>query len=442
MAARAMTAKLAVALLLLLHPGCEVGALQTRSIGPPRWTMAMQATPTTSGALAGCVACVTGATRGIGRGIALGLAEQGAIVYISGRSLNASVSTEKELGGSLESVAAEIASMGGLAIPVQVDHRVDSQVEELFSRIESEQGRLDVLVNNAFQVPSNPHSDVEDKGLLFRPFWEQPGWFWDTFMTVGLRSHYVASVYAVPLMAKTAQAAAAAGAAAAAAAAAVTAPAGAVVGTAEAAAGTVAAIAGTPAAGTVGTAAGTAGTGRKPLIVHVSSWGGTTYSFNVAYGIGKAGVDRMAADMHIELQASNMDINCVSIYPGIVRTERMRDMLDSGEWEERSKLNTPKCFIESPELTGKAIAALYASDDASQNSGKVVVTAELAKKYSIVDPLSGITPPSIRSLKFLIPSVLLGKIAPDIRDTWEERLIKWSPDVFLPMFVMAEPRPE
>ncbi|KAJ1396684.1 hypothetical protein B484DRAFT_304517, partial [Ochromonadaceae sp. CCMP2298] len=306
-------------------------------------------------------------TRGIGRGIALGLAEQGATVYITGRSLNNSVTTEKELGGSLESVAAEIASLGGVAVPLQVDHRVDEQVEEVFRRIEREQGRLDILVNNAFQVPSRPDGK-EDKGLLFRPFWEQPGWFWDTFMTVGLRSHYVASCYAVPLMQKQAQAGAAAA--------------------------TVGAAAGTAGAG-VG-----AGAGRRPLIVHVSSWGGTTYSFNVAYGVGKAGVDRMAADMHIEMAKAGLAINCVSIYPGIVRTERMSDMLDSGEWDERSQLATPKCFVESPQLTGRAIAALYA--DPAVPSGKVVVTAELARKYAILDPLTGITPPSIRSLKFLI----------------------------------------
>lgn len=79
---------------------------------------------------------------------------------------------------------------------------------------------------------------------------------------------------------------------------------------------------------------------KKPVIIHISSFGGVSYSFNVAYGVGKAAVDRMSADMHIELKSEG--IACLSLYPGVVRTERMVSMLDTGEWEARTGLATPK----------------------------------------------------------------------------------------------------
>lgn len=150
-------------------------------------------------------------------------------------------------------------------------------------------------MNNAFQVPSPPDGST-DKSLLFRDYWEQPGWFWDQFINVGLRSHYVASCYAHPLMQRTESA----------------------------------------------HYSGSSGVGsQQPLVAHVSSFGGVSYSFNVAYGVGKAGVDRLARDMQIELQRSGSAVRCVSLYPGIVRTERMREILDSGEWEARTSFATP-----------------------------------------------------------------------------------------------------
>jgi NAD(P)-dependent dehydrogenase (short-subunit alcohol dehydrogenase family) len=148
--------------------------------------------------LKGITACVTGSSRGIGRGIALSLGEKGATVYITGRSgrENDILPADKNLGGCLEDVAAKINALGigildrheytdinelssalrigGVGIPVVVDHRDDNQVRALFDKIDSEQGRLDLLVNNAFQIPTRP-DNIYDKDLLFRDFWEQPG---------------------------------------------------------------------------------------------------------------------------------------------------------------------------------------------------------------------------------------------------------------------------
>ena len=121
---------------------------------------------------------------------------------------------------------------------------------------------------------------------------------------------------------------------------------------------------------------------QKPLIVHISSFGGVSYSFNVAYGVGKAGVDRMARDMNQEL--SKLGIICLSVYPGVVRTERMKEVLDSGTWRERTGLDLPQEFIESPKLTGQVIATLFhkGSEDGflDQMAGKVLQNCVIFNK--------------------------------------------------------------
>ncbi|VDD84359.1 unnamed protein product, partial [Mesocestoides corti] len=97
--------------------------------------------------LRGFVCLVTGASRGIGRGIAVGLGECGATVYITARTLRPKgESGNSAAPGSLEETASEITARGGVVIPVAVDHSDDTQVADLFARIRREQkGRLDIL---------------------------------------------------------------------------------------------------------------------------------------------------------------------------------------------------------------------------------------------------------------------------------------------------------
>ncbi|VDP90247.1 unnamed protein product [Echinostoma caproni] len=143
------------------------------------------------------VCLVTGASRGIGRGIAIGLGERGATVYITGRTLKSA--EVGEAARSLEATAAEINSRGGKAIPVLVDHSDEGQVAALFQRIQREQrGRLDVLVNNVYSaVPFLFKS-------LKKPFYEcedlSPGEAWDLVNNVGLRNHYVCATLATKMM--------------------------------------------------------------------------------------------------------------------------------------------------------------------------------------------------------------------------------------------------
>ena len=102
------------------------------------------------GSLTGRVAVVTGASRGIGRGISLALADEGATVYVTGRTVTPG---SHPLPGTVGETAAEVDQRGGRGIAVQVDHGKDDEVAALFEQVAQEQGRLDLLVNNAFSLP-------------------------------------------------------------------------------------------------------------------------------------------------------------------------------------------------------------------------------------------------------------------------------------------------
>jgi dehydrogenase/reductase SDR family protein 1 len=139
--------------------------------------------------LTGKVAVVTGASKGIGKGIVEGLCEAGATVYFTGRTQSeASPPAPMTLQATQQSAAA----LGGEPIPVCLDHNNDAEVAALFERVKAEQGRLDILVNNVYQIPNPP--------AMGKGFWEHPVSVWDDQCGVGLRGYYVASVYAAPMM--------------------------------------------------------------------------------------------------------------------------------------------------------------------------------------------------------------------------------------------------
>jgi NAD(P)-dependent dehydrogenase (short-subunit alcohol dehydrogenase family) len=140
------------------------------------------------GTLDGKVALVTGASRGIGKGIALALAEQGATVYITGRTVKEG---DYYLPGTVGGTAAECNARGGKGIAVPCDHADQNQVAALFERIAAESGRLDILVNNAFIIPDDL---LEPKG-----FWEKPLSNWE-MMDVGVKSNFFAAWHAARIM--------------------------------------------------------------------------------------------------------------------------------------------------------------------------------------------------------------------------------------------------
>jgi NAD(P)-dependent dehydrogenase (short-subunit alcohol dehydrogenase family) len=141
----------------------------------------------------GSVAVVTGASRGIGKGIALALGEAGATVYVTGRS-DAGGTTEG-LPGTVRETAEAVTQRGGQGIPVRCDHGADADVEALFARVTQEQGRLGLLVNNVWGG-----YERFDWSRFGAPFWEQPLTHWSGMFESGVRAHLVASRLAVPLL--------------------------------------------------------------------------------------------------------------------------------------------------------------------------------------------------------------------------------------------------
>jgi NAD(P)-dependent dehydrogenase (short-subunit alcohol dehydrogenase family) len=147
--------------------------------------------------LRGRVALVTGASRGGGKGIALVLGEEGATVYVTGRSVRGEPTT---LGrpGTIDDTAEEVTARGGRGVAIRCDHTDDAQVDAVFSRIRAEQGRLDLLVNNAWSG-----YEISPDGSL--DFWEIEWRHWDLMFTGGLRATACASRLAAPMMIEAGQ---------------------------------------------------------------------------------------------------------------------------------------------------------------------------------------------------------------------------------------------
>jgi dehydrogenase/reductase SDR family member 1 len=207
--------------------------------------------------LEGSVAVVTGASRGLGKGIALGLGEAGATVYVTGRSTRAAAGP---LPGTIDETAAEVTALGGTGVAVRCDHTIDADVEALFAQVVRDQGRLDILVNNAL---ASPPQSVLWGG---QRFWELPVSLWDDLIDVGLRSHFVAARFAVHTM---------------------------------------------------------LGQGHG-LIVNVASHaagaGKTERSRSIVpYSVGKAGLHRLSGDMAVELRGTGIAV--ISVWPPASRTE-------------------------------------------------------------------------------------------------------------------------
>jgi NAD(P)-dependent dehydrogenase (short-subunit alcohol dehydrogenase family) len=266
--------------------------------------------------LSGRVAVVTGASRGIGKGIALELGAAGATVYITGRS-----AAPGRLPGTVHATAAEIDLLGGVGIPVVCDHHDDDAAERLFERIRNEHGRLDVLVNNVYNAPAAAR-------WLGKPFWEVPPRAWDETFDIGVRSHYVASVFAAPLLIESAG-----------------------------------------------------------LIANISSPGAERYMHNAVYGVAKAALDRLTSDMADDLAETGVTV--VSLWPGIVDTELLQMVPRDKDGRRVVTLPGEGTYdldsAESPRFPGRAVVALAADPNRRQRSGSAWRIADLAEEYGFTD---------------------------------------------------------
>lgn len=154
--------------------------------------------------LQGRVAVVTGASRGAGKGVAVELGAAGATVYVTGRSTRAapadSYSSILEhsqlhaLPGSIDETAEEVDRHGGRGVAVRCDHTIDEEVAQLMARVRRDEGRIDLLVNNAW----GGHESFNN--VFVAPFWEHPLSHWDAMFDRGVRNHVLASRHAAPIM--------------------------------------------------------------------------------------------------------------------------------------------------------------------------------------------------------------------------------------------------
>lgn len=256
-----------------------------------------------TGNLDGRVAVVTGSSRGIGRGTAIALGEQGATVYVTGRTTG-----DGEL--TIDATARLVEEVGGHGIAVQTDHGDDAQIAALFERVGATHGKLDILVNNVYKIPDPP--------AWGGGFWDHPVSIWDDQVGIGLRAHYVASWYAAPLLFAT---------------------------------------------------------GPGGFICNVSSPGGQSYHFSSSYGAGKAGLDRLSADMAIELEPKG--VACVSLYPGVVSTEFIVESLGQPDVEIEG--------AQTPLGVGRTVAALASVPDLMARSGSIQWVEDVAEEFDIVD---------------------------------------------------------
>jgi NAD(P)-dependent dehydrogenase (short-subunit alcohol dehydrogenase family) len=143
-------------------------------------------------------------SRGAGRAIALELGAAGATVYVTGRSTRGhpaqgydqllALSKLPAVPGTIDDTADEVTRLGGKGIAVRCDHTNEEDVARLFARVQDEQGRLDLLVNNAW----GGHESFD--GVFDAPFWQQQLKHWDTMFDRGVRNHLLSSRLAVPLM--------------------------------------------------------------------------------------------------------------------------------------------------------------------------------------------------------------------------------------------------
>eukprot|EP00938_MAST-03A_sp_MAST-3A-sp1_P006108 g6108.t1 len=327
--------------------------------------------------LNGRVALVTGGSRGSGRGFVHGLLEARATVYVTGRTRE-----------SLEKTC-ETSKRPDLCKIRVLDNSNDQELEDLFLDIMEIEGRLDVLVNNAYSALGY----WRRRELLGKPFWETDVELYDAVHDVGVRSHYRASVLAVRIMRNQA---------------------------------------------------------RGGVIVNTNSPGCLLYSMNVPYGMGKCAIDKMSADMSVELDFDSSDVTVVSWWPkSPMRTEEIRTV-DDGRSSRRGNL-PGMGFLRFDQLydtalagsllmEGRALATFVRDRSRNSFSGLAVQSAQLASRYNLRDERQIRSPPLL-SLKFLLflfrPLHDLTKIESGggVASALQQFLFGTLPDISIPQFI-------
>jgi len=272
--------------------------------------------------LTGKIALVAGATRGAGRQIAVQLGAAGATVYATGRSSRAGRS-ELDRPETIEETAELVTAAGGTGIAVRVDHLVPEQVRDLVTRIDTEQGRLDVLVNDVWGA--DPLITWE------KPVWEQPLEAGFRTLRLAIDTHIITAHFAVPLLIRR--------------------PGGLVV---------------------------EIGDGTK-------AYNDGTYRLSVFYDLAKVSVNRLAFSWGHELKPHGG--TAVALSPGWIRSEAMLEIFGVTEenWRDGAAKDPHFLISETPAFVGRAVAALAADDDRARWNQASVSAGELAQVYGFTD---------------------------------------------------------
>ena len=276
-----------------------------------------------AGPLAGKVALVAGATRGAGRGTAVALGEAGATVYCTGRSTRERRS-EYDRPETIEETAELVTAAGGTGIAVAVDHLEPDQVRELARRIDAEQGRLDVLVN-----------DIWGGERLFE--WNAPVWEHDLanglrLLRLALDTHLVTSHFALPLLIRQ--------------------PGGLVV----------------------------------EMTDGTREYNDSRYRNSVFYDLAKTAVIRLAFAQSVELAPHGC--TALALTPGWLRSEMMLENFGVTEanWRDAAAVSPHFAAIsESPRFVGRAVAALAADPELQRRNGGSFSSGGLAQEYGFTD---------------------------------------------------------
>lgn len=290
--------------------------------------------------LEGKVALVAGSTRGAGRGIAIELGAAGATVYCTGRSTSSQPSeinrpeTIEETAELVNQTAGASGSrQAGKGIAVQVDHLDPKQVEALVARIESEQGRLDILVNDIW--------GGEHLTEWYKPVWEHSLEKGLHQLRLAIDTHIITSHFALPLLIKN--------------------PGGLVV---ELTDGTI-------------------------------EYNQQKYRLTLFYDLAKTSVIRIAWAQAQELQKHQC--TALALTPGWLRSEQMLDNYDVKEanWRDAIAKQPHFAITETPRYVGRAVAALAADPELARWNGQSLSSGQLAKIYDFTD-LDGSQPDAWR----------------------------------------------
>ena len=274
------------------------------------------------GTLTGKVAVVAGASRGCGRGIAVALGEQGAIVYVTGRSVRGGAPSVDGAPGTIEETAEEVTRRGGAGLHVQVDHTDAAQVQRLFARVQSEQGRVDIV---ACAVWGGNERFVDP--IWKQPFWNLPAGLWHDFMGAGPQAFWIIAREAARLMSAQAS-------------------------------GIIAAV-------------------SEPMIGSDELTGDVHW--DLFEHLPHYALNRLV--LSLAPQARKAGITILGLLPGFMKTERVQTHMNDAALQKLYRYD----LAESTEYTGRALAALAADPNVIDRSGQLVFVGDAAKEYGFTD---------------------------------------------------------